>query len=150
MSTSKELLVKIGHPSHVSAANKDMYYILSHFWEEGYFDDHDTPRSRIRHNDNLIALAIWTHYQAVQIVPVYKGTFDINPLYIDEEDNNINLSTCSCGGTVIGGNVERFNKEMSPNNQDRPYGFGEHLEVFTKEGWERIKNSPFIYNFFKD
>lgn len=151
METKKNFFEEIGHPSYVSASNSDMYYILSHFWEKGYFDDHEPKerRVRIRSNESLVALAIWTNYKATQVVPIYNGTFVINPLYIDNVTHNIHLSDCSCGGTVIGGNVERFNKEMSPNNQDRPYGFGEHLMVFTKEGWERIKDSIFICNLFK-
>jgi hypothetical protein len=143
---------KIGHPSHVSAPAKDMKYILDNFWNNGYFNDHEPKerRFRIKSNDEIVGLAIWTNYRAIQVVPVFKGTFIINPLRVDKETGDIHLSTCTCGGTVIGGNVERFNKEMSPNNQDRPFGYGEHLDVFTREGWEKVKESPIMKKFFEE
>lgn len=144
----KNFYQEIKHPAHVSASIKDMRYILDNFWEKGYYDDHDPHGAlhRIKINDQVVALGIWTNYRAVQIIPIYKCTFCANPLYV--KDGEIHLDTCSCGGTVIGGNVDRFNHEMSPNNTERPYGYGEHIDVFTKEGWEKVKDSP-IFSLFK-
>ena len=144
MTNREEMLIKMAHPAHVSAPSKDMRYILDNLWKEGYIDDHDSQKRRIRpdmFDNRFVGVAIWTNYRAVQVVPVYSCSFCCNPFYVDE-DGEIHLDTCSCGGTVIGGNVDRFNHEMSPNNKEGHYGYGEHLDVFTKEGWEKVKDSP--------
>lgn len=132
----KNIYEKINHPAHVSAPTADMIYIMNHIFTDGYLDDHDNKRVR---PSDIYQVGFWTNFRAEQIVPIFKGSFCINPFYVDKEDGNIHLNTCSCGGTVIGGNIDRFNHEMSPNNGEGWHTF-EHLFPLTKEGWNRIKD----------
>ena len=110
-------------------------FILNHIFEYGFVNDHT--------NEEVmpVAVGIWTNFSEVEIIPVCRGTFCCNPLYIKEDDGlmPIHLSIRSCGGTVIGGNVDRYNHEMSPNNTDGLHSY-ENIIVITKEGWEKIKN----------
>jgi hypothetical protein len=114
--------------------NHDEKFILQHVFEYGFIDDHDGKEV------NPTSVGIWTNYNETHIIPIYKGTFCCNPLYVSKDDaiTPIHLSTWSCGGTVIGGNVDRFNHEMSPNNGDGLHTY-ENIIVITKEGWEKIK-----------
>ena len=128
----------------MSTSMRDQKFIMENIWKLGYVDDHDNRY----HESNYMPIeqvGIWTNYERTNIIPVFKGTFCCNPFYIDESDKEhpIHLSACSCGGTVIGGNIDRYNHEMSPNNQDGWHSF-EHIIPFTKEGWDRVKNRKYF------
>jgi hypothetical protein len=133
MENNKNFYEEMNHPAHVSAKTTDMIYILNHIWSDGYIDDHDGKWVR---PSDVYQVGFWTNYRAQQIVPIFKGSFCINPFYV-KDDGTIHLDTCSCGGTVIGGNIDRFNHEMSPNNGEG-WHTCEHLVNLTEEGWKRI------------
>ncbi len=139
METKKNFFEEIGHPSHVSASIKDRKYILDNIFKYGYTDDHD-GKNYSKYDMPIHMVGIWTNYRSIQIIPIFeKTTFCCNPFYV-AKDGSIHLDTCSCGGTVIGGNLDRYNREMSPNNRE---GFhtNELIVPYTEEGWKAIRNS---------
>ena len=111
----------------------DQVEMIDKVFIEDFINDHNDREDRVN------TVGIWMRNLGTQaeIVPVYAGTFCINPFYLGK-DGRVHLSTCSCGGTVIGGNVDRFNHEMSMNNLDGWHTI-EHLIPITKEGWEKVK-----------
>lgn len=114
--------------------------ILAKVFDHGYVDDHGgTSTYRV---DVEVGVGLWVRaldMNHTELIPLFKGTFCCNPFYISKEDGEVHLDTCSCGGTVIGGNIDRYNNEMSQNNLDG-YHTIEHIIPITKDGYKRLKN----------
>ena len=120
--------------------NNEQKAILEKVFEEGFINNHNEgTRLENALEPVEVGVGLWIRNMDLsksQLVPLYKGTFCCNPLRLCA-DGHVHLSTCSCGGTVIGGNIDRFNHEMSQNNK----GFHtiEMIIPITSDGYKELK-----------
>lgn len=108
--------------------------VIEKVFDEGYTDDHDEEIVR----PDKVGIWLRNFGQQIKIIAIFDDTFCCNPLFHNKEDDKIHLAVASCGGTCIGGNIDRFNREMSPNNTDGLHTI-EMIIPIEKEGWKKLK-----------
>lgn len=92
--------------------------IVRRAFVEGFKDDHETLVGRVI--PPAVVLSIRGVGAEAGVCPLEEGENQVlNPLYEDEQDGEVHLSSCSCGGLVRARGTslekacERFNTEHS-------------------------------------
>ena len=125
--------------------------ILDQVFDEGFINNHNNGTRLENTLESVeVGVGLWIRdmdLSSSELIPLYKGTFTCNPFKMGK-DGHVHLSTMSCSGAVIGGNIDRYNHEMSQNN------LGAHtvemIVPITKEGYKVLKKHWEWQEYYQD
>ena len=109
--------------------NEELQEIMSQLLADKFFiNDHNS-------GDEKLPLSNWAIVKLTkedgeeELCPASMDAFVtcMNPLYIGK-DGHVHLSTWSVGGNLWNLDIERYNREFSPDNKDG-YHVNQHLEM---------------------
>ena len=108
----------------IGEVHKEQEKIMGIYEEEGYIiKAHNSGTEKMHRYDwavvRLYELDKAGNVRGLELCPVATFSFVtcLNPLYVGK-DGHVHLSTCSVGGNLWNMDIERYNREFSPENDD--------------------------------
>ena len=113
--------------------------IINNVFEKGYIDDHDNHR----YMPKALLVHVRLNGTTVTTAEFDSSYFCLNPLYFEEEEAEVHLSTCSNGGTIDMRHVKSPEEAVANYNKMHSYGaegcIYSQVSIIYREQWEARK-----------